>query len=103
MSYSCCDFVDTILDALGIVVPEESQESPSDQADLALGAIERLRMTRPPEAEAFADLYEALDGLLKFDSRAYVKQSELARGLLSAKRPARLALAKAKLVMHPPA
>lgn len=42
MSYSSCDFVDTILDALGIVVPEESQESPSDQADLALAAIKRL-------------------------------------------------------------
>lgn len=44
MSYSCCDFVDTILDALGIVVPEESWESPGDQADFALEVIERREL-----------------------------------------------------------
>lgn len=42
MSYSCCDFTDDILDALHVDVPEESCDSPSDQADLALAAITRL-------------------------------------------------------------
>lgn len=43
MTYSCSDFTDTILDALGIEVPRESWDSPSDQADLCLAAIEKLR------------------------------------------------------------
>lgn len=43
MTYSCTDFTDTILDALGIVVPEEAMDDPSAQADLALGAISALR------------------------------------------------------------
>ena len=43
MSYSCSDFTDSILDALGIEVPEESWDSPSDQADRALAEIERLQ------------------------------------------------------------
>jgi len=44
MGYSCSDFTDSILDALGIVVPEESLDSPSDQADLALAEIERREL-----------------------------------------------------------
>ena len=43
MTYSCTDFTDTILDALNINVPEESYDSPEDQADLALEEIERMR------------------------------------------------------------
>lgn len=43
MSYSCSDFTDAILDALGIVVPDESADSPSDQADLALAVIQALQ------------------------------------------------------------
>lgn len=43
MTYSCTDFVDTILDALKIVVPEEAQDDPSAQADLASAAIEGLK------------------------------------------------------------
>ena len=39
MTYSCSDFTDSILDALGIVVPESALDSPSDQADLALARI----------------------------------------------------------------
>ena len=39
MTYSCSDFTDSILDALGIVVPESALDSPSDQADLALACI----------------------------------------------------------------
>lgn len=42
MTYSCCDFVDTVLDALGIVVPDESSESPSDQADLTLARLNEM-------------------------------------------------------------
>ena len=43
MSYSCSDFVDSILDALGIGVPEENRDSPSAQADLALAKIAALQ------------------------------------------------------------
>jgi len=42
MGYSCSDFTDTILNALGIIVPEEAYDDPSAQADLALIEIERL-------------------------------------------------------------
>lgn len=52
MSYSCVDFVDTILDALGIVVPIESADSPSDQADLALAALDKLRKGKPAPGPA---------------------------------------------------
>lgn len=47
MSYSCTDFVDSILDALGVEVPEESWDSPADQADLAIAEIERLQRAAP--------------------------------------------------------
>lgn len=43
MSYSCTDFTDDILDALGIVVPDESLECPDDQAALALAEINRMK------------------------------------------------------------
>lgn len=43
MSYSCTDFTDDILNALEINVPDESEDSPSDQADLALAEIERMQ------------------------------------------------------------
>ncbi|WP_316196648.1 hypothetical protein [Bradyrhizobium sp. SZCCHNS3053] len=43
MTYSCTDFTDDILDALGIQVPQQFNDSPSDQADLALAEIERLQ------------------------------------------------------------
>lgn len=42
MTYSCSDFTDTILDALNIRVPDESLDSPSDQADLCLDVIARM-------------------------------------------------------------
>lgn len=44
MTYSCSDFTDSILNALGIDVPDESADSPSDQADLALAAIAALKV-----------------------------------------------------------
>lgn len=43
MTYSCSDFTDGILDALGLVVPEEDCDDPSAQADLALGEIVALQ------------------------------------------------------------
>jgi len=46
MSYSCTDFVDSILDALDIELPKELYDSPSGQADLALAEIERLQRFR---------------------------------------------------------
>lgn len=48
MSYSCADFVDTVIDALSIEVPLESADSPSDQADLVLEELAR----RDASAEA---------------------------------------------------
>jgi hypothetical protein len=43
MSYSCIDFVDSILDALGIELDDQDLDNPSAQADLALAEIERLQ------------------------------------------------------------
>jgi hypothetical protein len=45
-------------------------------------------------AEAFDALLAAAKALIAFDSRAYVKQSELARDLLAAKKPVRIIIAK---------
>lgn len=43
MAYSCSDFTDDILNALGIEVPEDLREYPQAQAELALTEIARLR------------------------------------------------------------
>lgn len=54
MTYSCSDFTDTILDALGIdpcrpslptpgPIPDEPENDPGYQADLCLAEIERLQ------------------------------------------------------------
>lgn len=43
MTYSCSDFTDDILNALGIVVPEEAHDDPRAQFELALTEIARLR------------------------------------------------------------
>lgn len=43
MTYSCSDFTDDILNALGVNVPDEWADEPGEQANLALGEIERLR------------------------------------------------------------
>ena len=54
MSYSCTDFTDSVLDALKINVPEESEDSPSDQADLALEEIQRLQRIEKAVKHALA-------------------------------------------------
>ena len=43
MSYSCPDFVDDVLRALGIVVPAEHNDDPEYQAELAVTAIKNLQ------------------------------------------------------------
>lgn len=45
MTYSCVDFTDSILEALKVSgdLPEASNDSPSDQADLAIARIEGLQ------------------------------------------------------------
>lgn len=89
MSYTCTDFTDSILDALEIRVPAKWNESPSDQADLALAEIQRLQnieallrdnvgrivaalmtmqdsdgeLGHPDEAKASGDLIEKLKNL----------------------------------------
>lgn len=55
MTYSCSDFTDTILDALGIQVPEEDSDSPSAQADLALAEIARLQRAAPAPGKTPAE------------------------------------------------
>lgn len=57
MGYSCADFVDTILDALNIELPEEAYDDPGSQADLALSAIARLNKA---PAQASRDLKRAI-------------------------------------------
>jgi hypothetical protein len=51
MTYSCTDFTDAVLEALGVDVPQESEDSPSDQADLALAEIERLKRIEAATSE----------------------------------------------------
>lgn len=46
MTYSCSDFTDDIIDALGVDIPDESNDSPSDQADICLEAIARMESAR---------------------------------------------------------
>lgn len=43
MSYSCVDFVDTILNLLGITVPKKYWDNPQGQAELAGVEIQRLQ------------------------------------------------------------
>ncbi|SHH04794.1 hypothetical protein [Bradyrhizobium erythrophlei] len=43
MTYSCVDFTDNILNALGITVPEEHRDNTEHQADLACSEIWRLQ------------------------------------------------------------
>lgn len=58
MSYSCSDFTDSIIDALGVDIPDESQDSPSDQADICLEEIGALIGFRQ-------DVFEALVAVLE--------------------------------------
>jgi hypothetical protein len=55
MGYSCTDFTDSILDALGITVPEDALDDPEAQADLALAEIKRLQeaATNQPPRQPF--------------------------------------------------
>lgn len=46
MTYSCVDFVDSILEALGVQVPLDDADNPAAQADLALAEIGRLKEPR---------------------------------------------------------
>lgn len=43
MGYSCTDFTDDILEALNINVPDEDNDSPACQANLALAKIEQMQ------------------------------------------------------------
>lgn len=48
MTYSCSDFTDSILDVLGITVPEEARDQPDVQADLTIAEITRLQLLEEP-------------------------------------------------------
>lgn len=43
MAYSCSDFTDDILEALGVDVPDDALNDPSVQADLAMAKIEEMQ------------------------------------------------------------
>jgi hypothetical protein len=60
VTYSSADFTDTIIEVLGVDVPEKSHDSPSDQADLALAKIDRLQQADDFLAAFLAP--SALDG-----------------------------------------
>jgi hypothetical protein len=60
VTYTSADFTDTILEVLGVDVPEKSHANPSGQADLALAKIDRLQ-----QADDFLGAFlapSALDG-----------------------------------------
>jgi hypothetical protein len=42
MTYSCTDFTDSIIEALGVEVPAESHDDPAEQARLCLDQIKLL-------------------------------------------------------------
>jgi hypothetical protein len=48
MTYSCADFVDSVVDALKVTIPVEHADSPSSQADIVLSEIERLQRAARP-------------------------------------------------------
>jgi hypothetical protein len=43
MGYSCTDFTDDIIEALGVNIPDEDNDNPSAQADQCLEEIGRLQ------------------------------------------------------------
>lgn len=43
MSFSCADFADAIIEALGVTIPTESADNPSDQARICIDAITDLK------------------------------------------------------------
>lgn len=55
MSYSCTDFTDSILNALGIEVPQELWDNPEGQAQLAIAEINRLQALEEPRKLAEAN------------------------------------------------
>ncbi|WP_189521368.1 hypothetical protein [Mesorhizobium sp. M1B.F.Ca.ET.045.04.1.1] len=46
MTYSCCDFTESILEILGIHVPGELSDDPAEQAEAAVHAIRALKHDR---------------------------------------------------------
>ncbi|MET3595155.1 hypothetical protein ABID26_004567 [Mesorhizobium shonense] len=46
MTYSCCDFTESILEILGIHVPDELSDDPPEQAEAATHAIRALQRDR---------------------------------------------------------
>jgi hypothetical protein len=74
MSYSCTDFTDSILETLGITVPEEFRDSPEDQAALARAEIIRLQMNQRPKYNRHKVALEVQDAVnLAAIAREFVK------------------------------
>jgi hypothetical protein len=67
MSYSCSDFTDNILAALGIVVPLEDKDNPEAQAILALAKIYGLQRTGKQMGKVLRDLVAILDAIPEAD------------------------------------
>jgi hypothetical protein len=82
-TYSCSDFVDSILDALGIEIEdEETAESPSLQADLALEAIDRLKETKKLVRSVKSALGTAEVGDALIEVARNARRAEMAHGAL---------------------
>lgn len=59
MSYTCPDFVDSIIAALGVTIPDEHRENPAGQADICLAEIQRLQRFEKSTRHAIAVLQDA--------------------------------------------
>jgi hypothetical protein len=76
MTYSCVDFTDSILNALGIVVPLESQDCPEDQANLAVTEIRRLQTaTKLPTMDRMLYYVSPVSDQLEWDEDGPVDKS----------------------------
>jgi hypothetical protein len=74
MTYSCTDAVDSILEALKIVVPDEFKDSPEDQAALICAEIYRLQMNQKPAYNRFKVALDVQDAVnLRALAREFVK------------------------------
>lgn len=59
MAYSCSDFVDSIIEALDVWIPDEASDDPAWQAEICLEAIAKLKR----QAKANARWDERLRGM----------------------------------------
>ncbi len=77
MSYSCSDFTDSILEALGVTVPDDDADNPSAQADLALAAIAKLQKTRKePAVYKPVESYPSVMWAVAYHTNSHAKRAK---------------------------